>query len=98
MHTLIVGVSVQAVNNGAVDCEGTGMTQTAHGADFACVCACMCGRIHTVLQTHTKRHTRTEKESLIADLCDLSLFATLLLSVSWPVYVCVHPIHTLFLP
>lgn len=38
MHTLIVGVSVQAINNGAVDCEGTGMTQTAHGVEFVCVC------------------------------------------------------------
>ncbi len=47
VYSLIVGVSVQAVNNGAVDCEGTGMTQTARGVEFVCLCVCV--RIHTIL-------------------------------------------------
>lgn len=37
-RSLIVGVSVQAVNNGAVDCEGTAMTQTAHGVELVSLC------------------------------------------------------------
>lgn len=49
VHSLIVGVSVQAINNDAVDCEGTGMTQTAHGVEF-----CVCAWIHRIQQTHTK--------------------------------------------
>lgn len=60
-RTLIVGVSVQAVYDGAVACEGTGMTQTVHAVECVCVC------FLTTMQVHH------DQESLIADLSDLSL-------------------------
>lgn len=63
---------------------------------FLCVCACVFGRSYTILHFHNKRctnththsHTHTNKGSLITDLCDLSLLATFLLSVSWSLIVC----------
>lgn len=51
-HTLIVGVSVWAVNNGAVDCEGTGMTQTAHAAKWIHACGAIQPRKSTKRLTH----------------------------------------------
>lgn len=52
VHTLIVGVSVQAVNNGAVDCEGTDMTQTVQ-----CVYVCSWS-IHSCTPKDTHTHTQ----------------------------------------
>lgn len=61
VRSLIVGVSVQAINNGAVECEGTGMTQTAHGAELVSLCVSLWKDPYNPANSQQNTHTHTHR-------------------------------------
>ena len=63
VHSLIVGVSVQVVNNGAVDCEETGMTQTAHGVELVSLCVSPWKDPYNPANSHQSTHRHRHRHA-----------------------------------